>query len=250
MSDLWQATSHHAAHWQYEEAWNHPGYDGQGFTGTEGRVSFEAWAELRRLCCNARVFPAVDGCNVYGEDGAPHEYRALIDSCSQKNFITERFANQLAVRRERASELFECGRTRVNGFVRTTIRSRVTSFSRKLQLWTTPRIVEDMPPRTFDVSEWNLPLDVELADPTFNRSGPVDMLLGAGVFWDLLKSGKIALKDDLPSLRETELGWMVGGALPIQASATTSSFCGVINNTWRREVPRSRCSRRRSMLDC
>lgn len=168
---------------------------------------------------------------VYGVDGVPHLCRTLIDSCSQNHFVTERFANRLAVRKERA----DCevsglnGRsTRISHSVRATIESRVEDFSTKLELLVTPRIIDDTPPDTIDVTDWNLPSTIELADPAFNKTGPVDMLLGAGVFWDLLKAGRIALADGLPSLRETELGWVVGGALPNRRAATERPFCGLV----------------------
>lgn len=145
--------------------------------------------------------------------------------------MTERFANRLAVRKERA----DCevsglnGRsTRISHSVRATIESRVEDFSTKLELLVTPRIIDDTPPDTIDVTDWNLPSTIELADPAFNKTGPVDMLLGAGVFWDLLKAGRIALADGLPSLRETELGWVVGGALPNRRAATERPFCGLV----------------------
>ncbi|XP_038122723.1 uncharacterized protein LOC119771190 [Culex quinquefasciatus] len=168
---------------------------------------------------------------VYGGDGVPHLCRTLIDSCSENHFMTERFANLLAVKKERANcevSGLNGGCTRISHSVRATMKSRVTSFSRKLELLITPKIVEDAPLRTIDVANWNLPSNIKLADSTFNKTGPVDMLLGAGVFWDLLKAGRIALADGLPSLRETELGWVVGGALPIGTPATTRSFCGVV----------------------
>ncbi|XP_052563020.1 uncharacterized protein LOC120423482 [Culex pipiens pallens] len=149
---------------------------------------------------------------VYGGDGAPHQCRVLIDSCSENNFVTERFANQLAVKKERTDcevSGLNGGCTRINHLVQATIKSRVTSFSRKLELMVTPKIIHDAPPRNIDVADWKLPSNIELADPTFYQTGPVDMLLGAGVFWDLLKAGRIALADGLPSLRETEFGWPI-----------------------------------------
>ena len=167
---------------------------------------------------------------VYDGDGVPHLCRALIDSCSENHFVTERFANLLAVKKKRANlEVggLNGGCTRISHSVRTTVKSRLTSFSRELELLITQKIIDDMSPKTIDVADWKLPSDIELADPSFNKSGSVDMLLGADVFWDLLKAGRITLADGLPSLRESELGWVVGGALPIQKPATARSFCGV-----------------------
>lgn len=166
---------------------------------------------------------------VYGEDGAPHDCRTLIDSCSQNNFMTERFANQLAVKKKRVDcevSGLNSRRTRISHLVSATIKSRVGDFAADLELLVAPKITGDVPVKKIDIAGWDMP-ELELADPNFNKTGPVDMLLGAGVFWDLLKAGKIALADGLPSLRETELGWVVGGALPIQRDTKANSFCGI-----------------------
>ncbi|XP_052564679.1 uncharacterized protein LOC128093091 [Culex pipiens pallens] len=167
---------------------------------------------------------------VYGENGVPHLCRTLIDSCSQNHFVTERFANLLAVNRKRVncevSGLNE-DTTRISHLVRATVKSRVGDYAADLELLVAPKITGDVPAKMIDVAGWNLPSNVELADPNFNHSGRVDMLLGAELFWDLVKDGKITLSENLPSLRETEFGWIVGGALPIRTPVTASSFCGV-----------------------
>ncbi|XP_039440572.1 uncharacterized protein LOC120421426 [Culex pipiens pallens] len=153
---------------------------------------------------------------VNGRSSGPHLCRALIDSGSQHHFVTERFANKLAIKKERAnyqvSGLHE-SQTRISNLVRATMKSRVSDFSTELELLVTPRIVADLPPESVDITSWNLPPNIELADPRFNSAGQIDMLLGAGLFWNLIKSGKITLAENLPSLRETEFGWVVGGVL-------------------------------------
>jgi len=48
-----------------------------------------------------------------------------------------------------------------------------------------------------------------LADPDFNKSGKVDLLLGADIFFNLLSSGRIRLGKNMPTLQKTLLGWIV-----------------------------------------
>lgn len=168
---------------------------------------------------------------VHGGSSGPRLCRTLIDSCSQSHFITERFANKLGIAKERADYQvsgLQDSRTRINHLVRATVKSRVSDFSAEMELLVTPTIIDVLPPEPIDITSWNIPPNIELADPSFNLPGEVDMLLGAGMFWDLIKSGKITLAENLPSLRATELGWVVGGVLSSPAVATTSSFCGAI----------------------
>ncbi|XP_055615124.1 uncharacterized protein LOC129761430 [Toxorhynchites rutilus septentrionalis] len=146
---------------------------------------------------------------VYDYGSNLHPCRTLIDSCSQNHFVTERFAMQPALKKHRVDYQvsgLNGGITRIHNVVRATVKSRVTSFSTELELLIAPKITTDMPARSFDVTNWNLPTHVELADPNFNKRGRIDMLLGAEIFWDLIKTERIILAENLPSLRNTELG--------------------------------------------
>jgi hypothetical protein len=58
----------------------------------------------------------------------------------------------------------------------------------------------------------NIPEDIQLADPNFYKPFPIDLLLGAGLFWKLLGSGKISSAGQ-PHLIETSLGWLVSGEI-------------------------------------
>ncbi|XP_039453551.1 uncharacterized protein LOC120432417 [Culex pipiens pallens] len=153
---------------------------------------------------------------VDGGSGGPHLCRALIDSGSQNHFVTERFADKLAIKKMHAdyqvSGLHD-SKTRTSSLVRAMVRSRVGDFSTELELLVTPSIIDELPPESIDITSWNIPPNIKLADPGFNSAGQIDMLLGAELFWNLIKSGRITLAENLPSLRETELGWVVGGAL-------------------------------------
>ncbi|XP_038121717.1 uncharacterized protein LOC119770593 [Culex quinquefasciatus] len=153
---------------------------------------------------------------VDGGSSGPHLCRALIDSGSQNHFVTERFADKLAIKKERAdyqvSGLHDF-KTRISSLIRATVKSRVGDFSTELELLVTPSIIDDLPPESIDITSWNLPPNIKLADPGFNSASPIDMLLGAELFWNLIRSGRITLAETMPSLRETELGWVVGGVL-------------------------------------
>ncbi|XP_038106284.1 uncharacterized protein LOC119766023 [Culex quinquefasciatus] len=165
---------------------------------------------------------------VYGAGSVPYLCRALIDSCSQNHFVTERFANLLASKKERADYRvsgLNGGTTRISHLVRAKVKSRVGNFAADLELLVAPKITGDVPVKTIDIDGWNLPPDVELADPNFNQRGRVDMLLGAGIFWDLMKAKRITLAANLPSLRDTELGWVVGGVMSEGTPVIARTFC-------------------------
>ncbi|KAJ0175902.1 hypothetical protein K1T71_008076 [Dendrolimus kikuchii] len=58
----------------------------------------------------------------------------------------------------------------------------------------------------------NIPENIQLADPTFDVSSDIDLLIGADIFWDLLEQDKIRLPSG-PFLLNTKLGWVVSGPI-------------------------------------
>lgn len=128
--------------------------------------------------------------------------------------MTERFARLLAIKEERANYQvsgLNGSVTQLKRRVRAKVATRSNNFETQLELLIAPKITGDQPVKSIDVSKWDVPPDVKLADPTFNIKGRVDMLLGVGVFWDLIKTGRIELGPNRPTLTETDLGWVVGG---------------------------------------
>jgi hypothetical protein len=65
----------------------------------------------------------------------------------------------------------------------------VTNYSMTLTCSVLPRMTSRMPAVKLDVTSWNLPRDLQLADPGFNIPGDIDMLIGAEVYLDLLRDG-------------------------------------------------------------
>jgi len=60
-----------------------------------------------------------------------------------------------------------------------------------------------------------LPSNIELADTDFYKVGPIDMLIGAEYFFDLLEVGKTELGADQLVLQNTKLGWIIAGSVPL-----------------------------------
>ncbi|XP_068896106.1 uncharacterized protein [Tenebrio molitor] len=94
-------------------------------------------------------------------------------------------------------------------------KSRFSKFSKKQQFFVVDKVTENLPAQTFSSKTLNLPQSLQLADPHFNVSGPIDMLMGAQLFWQILNKGQISLGHNKPVLQQTHLGWIIGGALNI-----------------------------------
>ncbi|XP_070068046.1 uncharacterized protein [Drosophila takahashii] len=140
--------------------------------------------------------------------------RALLDSCSQVNFMTEAFAQKLRLPRDKHSiQIRSIGdsHTHIKHRTSATIKSRLSPFELSLDLCITPTIAYQ-PDTHIDISTWNLPPNMPLADDQFHLSRSVDMLLGAEAFFDILAVGQVKLGSHLPTLQKTLFGWVVAGS--------------------------------------
>jgi len=63
-----------------------------------------------------------------------------------------------------------------------------------------------------DISTWKFHSDVVLADRDFNKSAPIDILLGAEIFFEILMTERYVCKG-LPVLQNTKLGYILSGKL-------------------------------------
>lgn len=68
-----------------------------------------------------------------------------------------------------------------------------------------------MPTQSVDLSNLNIPPHLKLADPEFHNSSEVDVLIGAGICFDLLCAGQIRLDNSKLLSQKTVLGWLVSG---------------------------------------
>lgn len=66
------------------------------------------------------------------------------------------------------------------------------------------KITQNFPSVSFDISKWNIPKNVSLADEAFNLQGNIDMLLGNDVFFRILLMKQIRTAG-MPVLQKTRL---------------------------------------------
>ncbi|XP_053969571.1 uncharacterized protein LOC128871659 [Anastrepha ludens] len=158
--------------------------------------------------------------------------RALLDSCSQLNFITEDFAQKLRLRREKHNvgvRSIGDSLTSLKARTTTTIKSRTSAFQLSLQFGITSHIAYQ-PDAEIDTSGWSLPANTKLADAMFFKPRRIDLLLGTEAFFDALAVGQIRLGPNLPTLQKTLFGWVVSGRFRGDYNVTSSS-CLLSNET-------------------
>lgn len=142
--------------------------------------------------------------------------RALLDSGSMRNFVTTQVVqilNPPLINEQISVEGISSTATQVNKSCTFELQSQFNdTIGYNISCLVLPRITGVQPPSLINTTNWNVPPNLNLADPTFMKPGHVDLLIGAELFWQILLSGRIELGDGLPILQETKIGWVVAGS--------------------------------------
>lgn len=154
--------------------------------------------------------------DVLDNQGKYRTCRALLDSGSQCNAISEKCVSQLGLTRHKSNiqlQEVENLRTTINYCASTLTRSRTNDTQNELMFLVFKNISSRLPSISIDQTSFSIPNEVILADPEFYKSADIDLLLGAECFYNMLGTRKIRLKGLSISLRETDLGWIVVGSI-------------------------------------
>ncbi|KAG5870393.1 hypothetical protein JTB14_020147 [Gonioctena quinquepunctata] len=143
----------------------------------------------------------------------------MLDSGSQSNFITNHLANKLKLKTFRIHIPVAGINNSISNIwnkIETFIYSIDGKYKAKETFLVIDKIAETMPQISFDITTIHLPKNIILADSTFNESKPIDILLGARVFFDILCVGQMKTNASNPIIQKTKLGWVVSGHLNVE----------------------------------
>ncbi|XP_053698923.1 uncharacterized protein LOC128745882 [Sabethes cyaneus] len=163
---------------------------------------------------NANVLLSTVVVLIVDSSGEVHPARALLDNGSQTNIISERLCQILRLKRKKINiPVFGVGQASFNvrHSVIANIKSRMNNFETDLEFLVMPHITIDLPATVAHRNKWNPPRNCFLADPTFDKTGAIDMLLGAEHFFNFVNSGNKIESAGNPTLIESVFGWIVTG---------------------------------------
>jgi hypothetical protein len=155
-----------------------------------------------------------------------HQCRALLDAGSQSNFITRHLTNKLKLKTNPITHKIigiNAQPSNVTESVNISIKSICSDYGSNLNCLVLSKITGNLPLTSFSKEGLRIPQNLELADKAFNVKGPIDLLLGTGLFLSLLKDGQISLQNGHLRLQNTHLGWVLGGQLHLQGLGTVST---------------------------
>ncbi|GFV71200.1 DUF1758 domain-containing protein [Trichonephila clavipes] len=167
-------------------------------------------------------------------------FRALLDSGSEICLISNECAKKLRLKTERINTLISClndASMVVNGCVKVAISNQNKSFERELDMLVVKKlgyvkkldmlVIKFIPQKALEINS-DFSNFVELADSKFNVPGKIDLLLGANIFYELLKPERIKIKDSQLLLVNSVFGYTVTDNL--DSINETKVHCGLIRD--------------------
>lgn len=169
---------------------------------------------------------------IVDDEGNHHIARALLDSGSERCFISERFAERIKAQKKRIHlPISGIGQATTHARMKflSRIQSRVGEYSTNIEFIVLPRVTVHLPATSIDTSMWDIPPGIDLADPTFDSSKPVDVVIGAEIFFDLFRvPGRIPLGENLPVLINSVFGWVVCGKSDVNLSTPIIAHIAIV----------------------
>ncbi|XP_058064652.1 uncharacterized protein LOC131214287, partial [Anopheles bellator] len=166
---------------------------------------------------------------VLGPNGGWHRLRCILDSGSQIDAITSNAATRLRMQLHSSKLKLDgvSGPLMVTRECGTTIRSLSGSRSYPVKFFVIPDL-PNLPHQTIALSNMDVPSELSYADDRFNVAGPIDAILGAGVYFASLAPG-LKRNDRGLTIQDSVFGWLVGGILQADvADDVRSHQCGVV----------------------
>lgn len=147
-------------------------------------------------------------------DGDYINLRGLLDQGSQISLITENAAQRLRLPRRKMSAVVS-GVGSLGGNCKGAINLECTSihsdYNFDLETLIMKKLISNLPTASFSIKNWDCLENLKLADPHFNISGPIDLLLGADIYSELILNGVIRSGNSYPVAQQTRVGWILCG---------------------------------------
>ncbi|XP_033317544.1 uncharacterized protein LOC117215261 [Bombus bifarius] len=133
---------------------------------------------------------------VLNKQAQPIRARALLDTGTSMNFMTDKLANSLGIKQRRCA--IQIGAldnlsTTAKRYTTATITSTDGKYKKTLRFLVIPAMSTFIPSEPIDPSSLGLPRNIQLADPQFHCPAPIDVLLSTGSTFASLCIGQVNL---------------------------------------------------------
>jgi len=177
-------------------------------------------AKFNKPACGLLTTAVVE---VLGSNGTYQLCRAFLDAGSTSSFIAQSCANRLGLRREHTSaEVVGLGSTPVGSVNELTTLKMKPHFNScdvfSVNALVLPKVTANLPATKFNPDGHSHLRHLTLADPQWFKPGSIDILLGADIFWSLIKANRIPGPSGSSIAVDSKLGWLVAGRLEPEKS--------------------------------
>lgn len=162
---------------------------------------------------------------VCDQQGNKQNLRALVDAGGEASAITESAVQFLQLKKSYCPinvTHLDGAQSSSKSYVTFNIHTKNSSFTTDVNALVMKSLVAKLPSREIHYTKWPHIEGLILADPHFNRSGPIDVILGAEVYGDILRSGVKKGPNGTPTAQNTELGWLLVGKAYNKPELSTS----------------------------
>ncbi|KAI8438475.1 hypothetical protein MSG28_010976 [Choristoneura fumiferana] len=142
--------------------------------------------------------------------------KALLDCGSQSSYMSDSLKQRLQLPSQPliATTILGIGNTPLKctpGRCSAQIHSKINDFNTKVDFLVLDQITDNLPKKYFDLTQLNIPANIQLADPTFNVPSHIDVLLGADIFWHIVGGEQKTLNNKCTRLISSKLGYLIAG---------------------------------------
>ncbi|UYV63308.1 hypothetical protein LAZ67_2003707 [Cordylochernes scorpioides] len=185
---------------------------------------------LRANCNDSHVLLATARIKIKNGLGKLCTCRALLDSGSQVTMITKGCCERLGlVQRKSDRMIIGVGGTPVqhsSSTVSVTFCPLNNSEEFSVEAVVTGVLTSEIPNFRLKDPNWPTLKNLKLADPEFYIQAPIDMILGADIYTELMLNGSISLGEGLPMAINTRLGWVLLGKI-MGTSESNTEVCNL-----------------------
>lgn len=200
---------------------------------SNSQISLSAVVPGQVLLCTAEV-ELIDPKN-----NKSYLAKALLDSGSQSSFLSEKMLKKMNLYTSKTNVPIYGINNSITNTLKVCdlrVKSRLNNFCLDVSCLVIAQITNILPSSEVDVSQITLPSNVQLADSSFFRPSEVHILLGADVFWDIVKPHHIKLGRNKPTLQDSTFGWLVAGPIGVTPNSSQGNKSSRIQCNFSQEI--------------
>lgn len=167
-------------------------------TSVSSSISKQVHSYIAARASIGHVFLSTGDVLVMNDQGFKHNCRVVLDSGSMVNFVSKRILKIIILTTKKTELLVaDIGASRVQSvaIVDNKIYSRIKKFLLTLPFYVIPTVINELSSCMMPRGGWSIPQKFisEMTDTKFYEAGVVDLLIGAGTYYEILEAERVPI---------------------------------------------------------